>query len=226
MGGALSADWLVAFGYLASTFNVVSAFMHTMIPLRLFALATNACFIIYGAAIGAYPIVISHAILLPVNLVRLHQMITLSRQVEAASGGDIDPRWLMKFGRLQTVSAGAVVFSKGDPADHLYFAVNGEFVLEESGIVLAQGQIVGELGLFSEANRRTQTLICRRDGQLLRISYPEIKQLYYQNARFGFFFLNLVSRRLFHNIAAAEARAEMLRKERTADQEAQTGAAG
>lgn len=51
---------------------------------------------------------------------------------------------------------------------------------------------------------RTQTLECIEGGSLLEISYERIEQLYYQNPKFGFFFLRLSTARLFENIARME----------------------
>jgi len=39
---------------------------------------------------------------------------------------------------------------------------------------------------------------------LLTIGYPQVKQLYYQNPEFGFYFLQLMSQRLFQDIARLE----------------------
>ena len=43
-------------------------------------------------------------------------------------------------------------------------------------------------------------------GELLSIAYSEVKQLYYQNPEFGFYFLRLASARLFQNIETLEKR--------------------
>jgi hypothetical protein len=41
-------------------------------------------------------------------------------------------------------------------------------------------------------------------AQALQISYDHVKQLYLQNPQFGFYFLELTTRRLFENIASLE----------------------
>jgi len=51
---------------------------------------------------------------------------------------------------------------------------------------------------------RTQTLECIEDGEVLQITYEQVKQLYYQNPQFGFYFLQLTTRRLFENISSLE----------------------
>jgi CRP-like cAMP-binding protein len=76
----------------------------------------------------------------------------------------------------------------------------------ESGIVLPVGAIVGELGMLSPSNARTQTLECVESGVVLGVSYDQVEQLYVQNPAFGFYFLRLASARLFQNLDTLERR--------------------
>jgi CRP-like cAMP-binding protein len=78
------------------------------------------------------------------------------------------------------------------------------------GIDLPTGQVFGDLGLLAPGNRRTQTIECIEDGEVLTASYQQVKELYFQNPQFGFYFLRLTSERLFDNIARLEQ--ELARK--------------
>jgi len=71
--------------------------------------------------------------------------------------------------------------------------------------------VVGEFALISIDKTRTQTLQCTEAGELLEITYGQVKQLYYQNPTFGFFFLQLTSGRLFENIKRLELEVAQLR---------------
>ena len=82
--------------------------------------------------------------------------------------------------------------------------VSGQFRLAELGKDILSGQIVGELGFLAPGQLRTQTLECIEDGEVLQITYQQVKQLYYQNPQFGFYFLQLTTRRLFENISSLE----------------------
>ncbi|VVC74968.1 hypothetical protein AQUSIP_02420 [Aquicella siphonis] len=64
-------------GYLAASLVAATFYMHSMIPLRCFAIASNICFIIYAyyTSPQLYPILILHAFLLPLNISRLWQLI-------------------------------------------------------------------------------------------------------------------------------------------------------
>ena len=105
---------------------------------------------------------------------------------------------------------GTLSFTKGDLADAMYYSVSGRYRLCEMGIELPTGQVFGDLGLLAPDNRRTQTIECVEDGEVLTASYQQVKELYFQNPQFGFYFLRLTTERLFDNIARLEQ--ELVRK--------------
>lgn len=199
-------------GYLGAAFVIATYSMKTMIPLRTVGLISNGILLLYAALEGAAPEIILEGIVLPLNALRLYQMIKLTRRVESAARGDGSMDWLKPFMHRHRTAAGDVLFHKGDPADAMYYIVSGHFRLQETGIELPVGEVVGELGLLAPDQRRTQGLECVRDGELLVITYDRVKQLYFQNPKFGFFFLRLATQRLFHNQSLLEAKiAEMER---------------
>jgi CRP-like cAMP-binding protein len=71
---------------------------------------------------------------------------------------------------------------------------------------LPVGAIVGEFGMLSPSNLRTQTLECVDAGVILSVTYSKVEELYVQNPAFGFYFLRLFSSRLFENIGKLEQR--------------------
>jgi CRP-like cAMP-binding protein len=88
----------------------------------------------------------------------------------------------------------------------MFYIVSGRYRLVESGIELPVGAIVGEFGMLSPSNLRTQTLECIEGGVVLSVSYAQVEELYVQNPAFGFYFLRLASARLFQNIEKLEER--------------------
>ena len=193
-------------GYVGNVVVIVTYSMRTMIPLRMLGMCSNAIFLVYSTLLGLYPLAILQCILLPLNGFRLYQMIRLTKQVQAAAqGGDTTMSWLKPFMSKRPCRAGDVLFRIHDEADEMFFTVSGKYRLVESEIELAPGHIVGELGLISPDHRRTQTLRCEEAGDVLVISYSEVRQLYFQNPEFGFYFLRLAAGRLFENMHRMEA---------------------
>ena len=64
-----------AVGYLASGLVFAAFCMKEMIPLRVIAVCSNLAFIAYGIELDLHPIWLLHTILLPMNCLRLWQLM-------------------------------------------------------------------------------------------------------------------------------------------------------
>jgi hypothetical protein len=192
--------------FFASIFVVATLSMRTMIPLRIFGILTNIILIATAIPTHNYATLILHSVLLPLNGYRLHQMLQLIRNVKKSVNSDLSMEWLKPFMTERKCRDGEVLFYKDEKADSMFYIVSGRFKLVESGIELPVGAIVGELGMLSPSNVRTQTLECMAGGVVLSVSYDQVEQLYVQSPEFGFYFLRLASARLFQNIDTLEQR--------------------
>lgn len=213
----MDTNVLEILGYVGAGFNVATYSMRTMVPLRVFAIISNAIFITYAGLAGVFPILILHSILLPLNAYRLREMLRLVANIRKAATGEVQMEWLKPFMAKRRAAKGDVLFRRGDPASELFFTLSGRFRLEEIGIDLGPGQVVGELGLLAPENRRSQTLACSADGEVLTITYDQVRQLYFQNPEFGFYFLRLTTERLFENVGRLEKEVAALRTEAAED---------
>ncbi len=176
---------------------VVSNFMKTMIPLRWLAVGGNFGFLIYGVLHPSIPMVLLHGMLLPINALRVVEMIRLTRQVKAAaSDRDTSGVWLKPYMMKTSRKAGDVLFHKGDTADHLYFLAEGRIEVVEIGVFIEPGSMFGEIAFFAPDRRRTATARCVGPCTVLTIDESTVKQLYYQNPDFGFQLMALVAGRL------------------------------
>lgn len=63
-----------AIGYAASLAVLITFLMPTIARLRLIAILSNVLFGIYGYSRGLYPVLVLHALLLPINLFRLIEL--------------------------------------------------------------------------------------------------------------------------------------------------------
>jgi cyclic nucleotide-binding protein len=204
--------WVEALGWFGAALAIAGSAMKTIIPLRCIGIATNVVALIYAYFMGLYPSMTVNLILLPLNGLRLYQMLHLIRQVRQASKSDLSMDWLKPFMTRRKVKTGDLLFAKGESATCMFFTLSGRYRLKELNIELLQGQLVGEMGFLSPDHRRTQTLECLEAGEVLSISYDEVRQLYFQNPEFGFYFLRLTSERLFHNMGQMEAEIARLRE--------------
>ena len=199
------SEWPIWFGYAAVISSIITCAMKTMIPLRIVSMTCNSLFIIYGFFGGIYPTLVLNLVLLPLNTLRLHQMRKLIKDVEAAASmGETSIDWLKPFMSRRSFRKGDIVFRKGDVADAMFYSVTGRYQLKEMGIEIPVGQVFGDLGFLAPDNRRTQTIECSEDGEVLTATYQQVKELYFQNPQFGFYFMRLTSERLFDNISRLE----------------------
>jgi hypothetical protein len=191
-------------GFIGAIFYIATYVTKTMVPLRIMGIASNFFLFGYASMKASYPTMFLYFSLIPLNSLRLYQMLRLIKKVEAAVSGDLSMDWLKPYMTRRRVQQGEVLFRKGDVAHEMFYTGTGSYLLIESGIKIPPGQVVGELGLIAPENRRTQSLECVEAGEIMTISYEKVKQLYFQNPRFGFYFLKLASGRLMQNIANLE----------------------
>lgn len=214
-GGLQPTEWL---GYIAAAFVFATFSMKTMVPLRVIGIASNVLFIAYGYLHPAYPVLVLHLVLLPLNFWRLRQMLTLVREVEASNDGDLDMNWIRPFTTTRDMKPGEVLFRKGDAANEIIFIMSGSLRIPELSIEIPPGEVVGELGMLSPDKVRTQSAICVDGGQILAISYDQVRQLFFQNPKFGYYFMQLSAKRLFENMKRMQAEIETLRRGGAADE--------
>lgn len=189
-------SWVTLLGYAASAAVLATFCMSTMIPLRVIALVSNVLFMAYGYADQLYPVFFLHAILLPVNALRLMQFYRLVREMREAPRRDLSVQTLLPYMTRRKFSAGATLVRKGEQADRLYYLVDGEIEVVEFTKVLNAGVMVGEIGVFAPNQQRTATIVCRTDCNTLELTESKAKQLYFQDRSFGFAVLQLIISRL------------------------------
>lgn len=192
-------------GLLGGIFYVASVSMKTIIPLRIAGIASTVFFLGYGIFTPALATIFLYGMLLPVNVLRLYQVRELIKKVRTAASGDLSMDWLEPFTKRRGFRKGAVLFQKGDSADEMFLIVKGKYLVKELGIELLPGHIIGEMGLLTPDNRRTQTVVCTEGGHVLSVTYDKVRELYFENPEFGFHFLRLTSQRLLQNVGRLEA---------------------
>jgi hypothetical protein len=188
-----------------ATLYVVTLMVRTIVPLRVIGIISMVFFIAYGALAGAVTTFLLYLLSLPINVIRLRQMLTLVKKARLSAQGDLSMDWLRPFMTPRKYKKGDVLFKKGDVAKEMFYTVSGNFLIKEIGIELPPGRILGELGFIDPNNKRTATVESLENGEVLAITYDRLLELYFQNPEFGYYFLRLTTERLTQNIARLEA---------------------
>ncbi|MFQ5493066.1 MAG: Crp/Fnr family transcriptional regulator [Candidatus Dojkabacteria bacterium] len=199
-GNIITNDVVTIIGYVASILVGITFLMKTMIPLRRIAIASNIAFITYGFFGQLYPVLILHLFLFPLNIYRLIQMQNLIKKVKQSSQGGFSFDWMVKYMTKESFKNGDIIFKKGDPADKMYYIQSGNVRLGEVGVVIGAGQVMGEMGIFSPFNERTAQAIAVSDIVAYSITQDKIMQLYYQNPSFGFYLVQLLTKRFIEDL--------------------------
>jgi cyclic nucleotide-binding protein len=184
---------------------VVTLMVRTIVPLRIIGIISMVFFIGYGALAGAVATFFLYLLSLPINIIRLRQMLTLVKKARISAQGDLSMDWLRPFMTPRKYKKGDVLFRKGDVAKEMFLTVSGKFLVKEINIELPPGRIMGELGFIDPNGKRTGTVESLENGEVLAITYDRLLELYFQNPEFGYYFLKLTTERLMQNIARLEA---------------------
>jgi uncharacterized protein (DUF697 family) len=211
---------LVGAGFYATTF-----LMRTMVPLRVFGILSALFFMAYGALGGAITTFFMYLCLLPINSVRLFQIVKLVKKARIAVQGDLAVDWLKPFMDKRTYRKGDVLFRKGQVAKEMFLTTTGKYLVTEIGVELPPGRLVGELGFLTPNNKRTATVECIEAGAVLTISYDRLLEVYFGYPDFGYYFLRLAADRLLQNNARLEGTIEQYKAKLQAAT-ANTSAAG
>jgi CRP/FNR family transcriptional regulator, cyclic AMP receptor protein len=192
-------------GLIALLLLLVSAWMKAIVWLRALAVAGNLVLVGFAFLTAEYPLAMLAVITFAVHAWRLYELRTLgsvTRSATAASAAPVTMEWLLPYMRTLALPAGAVVFHKGADADAMYFIEHGRVRLDELNVEMGKNALFGEIGIFSHDKRRTATAKTLEDTSLLVISADKARELYYQNPDFGFFIVDLITRRLIEDAAA------------------------
>jgi hypothetical protein len=206
-------DIATLFGFFGGIFFVSALYMKTMARLRVANIVSNFFFVLYGYLAPAFPTFLMYVALLPINFFRLYQLRDLIRKVQTSAQGDLSMDWLKPFMKRRKYKKGTVLFRKGDRALEMFYTVTGKYLVSEIGVELPPGRLFGELGVLTPDSRRTQSVECTEDGEVLTVTYDKVLELYFQDPDFGFYFLKLTSERLLQNIARLEGIVEQQRKQ-------------
>ncbi len=194
-------SWIDLLGYAASASVLITFCMSTMVPLRTVAICSNVLFASYGALAHIYPVLILHTILLPVNAVRLYQILDLIKRVRAAELAELSVEILLPLMSKRKLKAGEVLVRKGEKADSMYYLASGTMKIVEVDKTIGPGTVLGEIGIFARDQKRTATVESIDDCEIYEISESRTKQLYFQNPAFGFAMMKVVIGRLVENAA-------------------------
>lgn len=186
-------------GWAAAGLVLLSFSLKTMVALRVAAIASNVAFFSYGLMAGLVPVVVLHGLLMPLNLWRLHQMRNLLGQVKRVAVGDFSLDMLLPYMTVSQHPAGHPIFQEGDPVDRIYLILDGRVHIERINIELGQGQLLGEMGVFTRSQQRTAGAYCVTPVRIGSLTAEKFWQVFYQDPSFGTYVMQTIVERNARN---------------------------
>jgi DNA-binding CsgD family transcriptional regulator len=104
--------------------------------------------------------------------------------------------WLLPYVTCEHRRAGEILFRRGEQGNCLYFVQRGRVQLSEIRSDVADGELLGEVGVFSPSNVRTCTARCETDVRLFRLSAEQARRLYFENPQLAYHIIQLIAERL------------------------------
>lgn len=135
---------------------------------------------------------------------RWKELVAFSRtddvDVRLESIASILPDLEAEFGRIKFV-AGETLFRLGDFADHMYVVASGTLRVVELDAMVSAGEIIGEIGVFSELHRRTASAVCVEDCELVRVPRERALEISCRKPGIGLAMTQIIADRLTYNLA-------------------------
>lgn len=190
-------------GWLAAVFVLASFSAKSTTALRLMGAASNVVFILYGVGVGSAQILILHALLFPINVVRLLQSRRLQREVAAVSRHADIAALLLPHMRRGRLAVGQTLFRQGEPSDTLYYVLDGEILLQQSGRTHGADDLIGVMGCFTIDGKRLDTAVAQTPVALCTVPTQKVRELMLKDPRIGSYLLRTISHRAAGRLSAA-----------------------
>ena len=130
--------------------------------------------------------------------IRVGQRLDEVREIDKQRAGqEISLRyWLLPHMKPESKRQGELLFRKGDPGQTMYFIQQGRIALPEIGVEMADGELFGEIGIFTPEQTRTCTARCETDTKLFSLTADQAERLFFEYPQFAYHITQLIARRL------------------------------
>ena len=158
------------------------------------------------------------------NILTLTKLNTCCEPEEGAKNVPGQPaacRWPIAFMKKETYSKGQPIFKKGDPADRMFYIAKGAIRLVEINKVIGEGEVIGEMGVFSPLKERTATAVCEIDLEAYTMGHDEIIVFFGKDPEMAIELIRLSIKRFIENLKAETAAKERMASELRIAQEIQ-----
>jgi len=124
-----------------------------------------------------------------------------------------DFSWLLSYMKKEKFRKGEMLFKMGDKADKMYYINKGSIKLAEINKIINEGQVIGEMGIFSPYQERMASAVCAEDLEAYTLSKDELLKLCEQDHVLVFNLMQLSFARFIENLKKETETKERIKSE-------------
>ncbi len=136
--------------------------------------------------------------------------------------GQASYKWPLTYMKKETFKKGDLLFKAGDKADKMFYVKSGSLKLIEINKIIKEGEIIGEMGIFSPFKQRTASAVCEDDLETYTMGKDEVIKLFSQDPTMAINLIQLSVSRFIENLRAETAARERIASELRIASEIQT----
>lgn len=179
---------------------MLSIFMKTMDKFRIISIISSVFFIIYALIDRNNYILVFSIVILIINVINIFKIKKTIKSIEETMVDSYSFEWLLPHMKKEIIQENEMIFQKGDKADKMYYIKKGALKIVEINKLVEEGNVIGEMGLFSPMKTRTASAKCVRKIEAYTINHTEIVKLYYKSPILVFKIMQLSIKRFIENL--------------------------
>ncbi len=122
-------------------------------------------------------------------------------------------QWPTSYMKKEFFKKGDVLFRRGDKADKMYYIKKGALRLVEINKVVRDGEVIGEMGIFSPHSQRMATAVCEEDMEVYTLTKEEVIDLFRKDCTVASDLMHLSCQRFTENLRRETEAKERIKSE-------------
>lgn len=131
----------------------------------------------------------------------------------SSGASDCACRWPLEFMKKETFKQGETLFKAGAPADRMFYIAKGAIRLVEIKKVVGEGDVIGEMGIFSPYKERTCSAVCEEDLEVFTMGKDEVIRFFGKDPSLAIELIQVSIKRFIENLKAETAARERMESE-------------
>lgn len=121
--------------------------------------------------------------------------------------------WPAPFMKKEIFKKGDIIFRLGDKADKMFYIKTGALKLVEINKVVKEGQVIGEMGIFSPSKQRMSTAVCEDDLEVYTLGKEDVVELFKHDSTVALDLMHLSCERFMENLKRETEAKERIKSE-------------